>query len=331
MKVLLLGYGHAGALFHAPLLAATEDFRLTGVVTASPERQAAVRERFPEAQLFASAEEAWGHEFDLAVVATPDPTHASLARAALQRGLAVVVDKPLAPTAAEGRELIKLAEEVNRPLTVFQNRRWDGDFQTVRRLLAEGALGERVFRFESRFERWRPEGARPGWKAEGGGGVLFDLGSHLIDQALVLFGPPERVYSEVLDRGPRSGGNDDAFLALYHANGVVSHLWMSTKAAHAGPRFRVLGSRAAYVKHGLDVQEEQARQGLDALDPAWGWESEDAWGELDGRRIPTERGSYAQFYQELAAGRVPVDPRDSVRVLEILEEALPKLPPRPAR
>lgn len=329
MKVLLLGYGHAGALFHAPLLAATEDFRLAGVVTASPERQAAVRERFPEAQLFATADEAWGHGFDLAVVATPDPTHASLARAALERGLAVVVDKPLAPTAAEGRELVELAEKLGLSLTVFQNRRWDGDFQTVRRLVNEGALGDRIFRFESRFERWRPEGARPGWKAEGGGGVLFDLGSHLIDQALVLFGPPERVYAEVLDRGPRSGGNDDAFVALYHANGVVSHLWMSTKAAHAGPRFRVLGSRAAYVKHGLDGQEDQARAGLDPRSPDWGHDPQE--GMLEGKCVPTDRGTYQQFYQELAAGRVPVDPRDSVRVLEILEEALPRLPPRPAR
>lgn len=337
MRVLLLGYGHAGALFHAPLLAATEDFRLTGVVTGSPERQAAVRQRFPDARLYATPDEAWQDEFDVAVVATPDPTHVALARAALERSLAVVVDKPLAPTAAEARQLIALAEERKLPLTVFQNRRWDGDFQTLKRLIYdEGALGDRIFRFESRFERWRPEGARPGWKSEGGGGVLFDLGSHLIDQAIVLFGPPERVYAEVLDRGPRSGGNDDAFVALYHADGVVSHLWMSTKAAHQGPRFRVLGSRAGYVKYGLDPQEAQAGQGLTSRDPGWGVEPEAAWGELDGRKVPSERGSYQSFYSELAAAlrgqrRLPVDPRDAVRVLEILE-SLPNEPPTfPAR
>jgi scyllo-inositol 2-dehydrogenase (NADP+) len=189
-------------------------------------------------------------------VATSNATHLPLGLAAVQAGLAVVVDKPLALTAAKGRRLVTAARERGVLLTVFHNRRWDGDLRTLQRLLDADALGS-VHRFELRFERWRPA-LRPGaWRElerpEAGGGLLLDLGSHLVDQALLLFGQPRSVYAEVDRRRAGVQGDDDVFVALEHPGGVRSHLWASSLAAQVGPRLRVLGDRGAYVKHGLDV------------------------------------------------------------------------------
>ena len=217
-------------------------------------------------------------------------------------------------------------------VTALQNRRWDGDFLTVRKLLDARELG-RVHRFESRFERWRPE-TGDGWRertpAAKGGGLLLDLGSHLVDQAVQLFGPVSKLYAEVDARREGAVADDDVFLALEHESGVHSHLWASVLAADPGPRFRVLGDRAAYVKHGLDIQEEQLRAGGSPTDPDWGKEPRERWGRLimgqEPREVPTEPGSYGSFYAGVAASLrdgapPPVDPRDAVAVLEILDEA----------
>src|SRR5205823_13238590 len=181
-------------------------------------------------------------EHDLVVVATPNRAHVPIATASIRAGLPVVVDKPLAPTSDDGRRLISEAAERGILLTVFHNRRWDGDFLTVRRLLSDGALGP-VLRFESRFERWRPSPPGPGaWRDRGGpeeaGGLLFDLGSHLVDQAMVLFGRPVKVYAEIDRRRAGAEVDDDSFVALEHPQGVRSHLWMSSVAAIRGPRLR---------------------------------------------------------------------------------------------
>ncbi|MCL2553229.1 MAG: Gfo/Idh/MocA family oxidoreductase, partial [Actinomycetia bacterium] len=190
LRVGLVGYGLAGSVFHAPLIAATEGLVLDTVVTSNPERQEQARAGFPDVRLAATAEEllARAGELDLIVIASPNKTHVPLATAALEAGLPVVVDKPVAGTAAEARGLATLAEERGLLLSVFQNRRWDNDFLTLRRLMAEGGLGD-VWRFESRFERWRPQ-LKGGWRESGDpaeiGGLLYDLGSHVVDQALVL-------------------------------------------------------------------------------------------------------------------------------------------------
>ncbi len=307
---------------------------LTAIVTSDPGRQEEARGAHPGASLFATTAQLWDYSsnLDLIVVATPNRTHVSLALAGLSAGLHVVVDKPLAPTAAEGRHLIDEARRLGRMLTVFQNRRWDGDFLTIRRLLSEDALGM-PFRFESRFERWRPV-PKPGWREQGApeeaGGLLYDLGSHLIDQALVLFGPATHVYAELDQRRPSVEVDDDAFVALTHASGVRSHLFMSAVAAQPGPRFRVLGSRAAYVKYGLDVQEAALR-GNRRLDPTgFGEDPRDAWGHLgygdETQPIPTEVGGYQRFYEGVvttlrSASPPPVDPADAVAVLQIIEAA----------
>ena len=332
--VVLLGYGLAGSVFHAPFISTTPGLRLSVVVTADDERREQALREHPGVEVVGTADEAWERtsKLDLAVIATPNSTHLPLGLAALEAGLAVVVDKPLALNAEEGSTLVDAAAERDLMLTAFQNRRWDGDFLTLRKLLEATELG-RVLRFESRFERWRPQ-VGDGWRerapAEEGGGLLLDLGSHLVDQALQLFGPVRRLYAEVEARREGAVSDDDVFLALEHESGVRSHLWASALAADPDPRFRVLGDRAAFVKHGLDSQEEALRAGRMPNEPGFGDEPRERWGRLvtgaEEREVRTERGSYASFYAGVAASLgqgapPPVDPRDAVTVLELLDEA----------
>jgi predicted dehydrogenase len=332
LRVALLGYGLAGRFFHAPFIATTPELGLAAVVTANEERRAQALDDYPGVALFDTAEEVWtrADELDLVVVATPNRTHVPLALRAVESGLAVVVDKPLAPSSEEGRSVLAAARERGVMLTVFQNRRWDGDFLTVRRLVAEEALGD-VHRFESGIDRWRPELAGT-WRehADEGGGLLLDLGTHLVDQALQLFGPAETVYAELDRRRPGAEVEDDVFVALEHSSGTRSHLWMSAVAAQPGPRLRVLGDQAAFAKEGEDVQEAALRAGRRPDEPGWGEEPEERWGLLgtegETRRVPTERGNYGAFYEGVAAclrerQPPPVDPADAIRTLELLEAA----------
>lgn len=333
LRVGLLGYGLAGRVFHAPLVAATDGLELAAVVTTDPDRRAQVQREHPGTRLFDRSDQLIGSgEIDVVVVATPNRSHVAMARLAVAAGLPVVVDKPLAATSAEGRALVEEARRRGVPLTVFQNRRWDGDFLTVRRLIDEGALGT-VLRFESRFDRWRPE-VRDRWREqaapEDAGGLLFDLGAHLVDQAVQLFGPVESVYAEIDHRRPGTAVDDDDFVALAHTGGTRSHLWMSVLAAQLGPRMRVLGDRAGYTKYGLDGQEAALGEGLRPGDAGWGEDPPARWGtvgvEGDLREVRTEPGRYQDFYAGLVAALrdgapLPVDPADSVAVLELLEAA----------
>jgi scyllo-inositol 2-dehydrogenase (NADP+) len=334
LRVGLIGYGLAGEAFHAPLIAATPGLELAAVVTSDPDRAARARRRYPGVRLHPSADGLWddADALDLVVVASPNRTHVPLARAAIDAGLAVVVDKPLAATSAEGEALAREAERRGVLLSVFQNRRWDGDFLTLRALLDRGELGT-VHRFESRFDRWRPQ-PKAGWRESSdpadAGGTLYDLGSHLIDQARVLFGPVASVYAEVDRRRADVQADDDVFLALTHRSGVRSHLWSSALAGEHTLRMRVLGSAGAYVKRGMDVQEAALRAGEAPDSPGFGVEPQSAWGQLaagDERRpVPTERGAYTAFYAGMEAalregGPPPVDARDAVAVLCVIEAA----------
>ncbi|HEY3867369.1 MAG TPA: Gfo/Idh/MocA family oxidoreductase [Actinocrinis sp.] len=334
LRVAVIGYGLAGAVFHAPLVAATSRMRVAAVVTGNAERAAQARAAYDGVRVLSNPDEVFANagDYDLAVVAAPNDAHAPLARSALAAGLPVVVDKPFTPTAAQGAELVDAAEKAGLLLSVYQNRRWDGDFLTVRRLIDSGELGT-VARFESRFERWRPA-PHGGWRETGGpeqaAGLLYDLGSHLIDQALQLFGPPTAVYAETDTRRAGVRSDDDTFVAITHAGGVRSHLWMSAVTPQLGPRFRVLGSKAAYVKYGLDVQEEALRSGGRPGDENWGVDAPQRHGLLGAgdelRQVPTERGSYESYYAGIAASLldgapVPVDPRDAVQALAVIGEA----------
>lgn len=334
LRVALIGYGLAGAAFHGPIIRATSGLEVAVIVTGHAERSESARSRHPGAEVVPDVERVWAmaDRLDVAVVATPNRTHVPLALSALEAGLHVVVDKPVAPTSAEARRLVEEASRRELLLTPYHNRRWDGDFLTLRRLLDGDRLGD-VRRFESRFERWRPE-PKPGWRQDPdpaeGGGILYDIGPHLIDQALLLFGPIRDVYAE-LDRS-RAGAavDDDVFLALTHESGVRSHLWMNAISAKPGPRFRVLGSRGTWMKEGLDPQEARLRAGRDVREPGFGVDSEDDWGTLhdaeEARRTPTERGSYVTFYTRLGeairnGGPAPVPPADALAGLEVIEEA----------
>ena len=321
----LIGYGVAGRVFHAPFLAADPSFELAAVVTSQTGRLAADH---PDATAVPDVDALLAHPgLDLVVVASPTPLHVAHATAALDAGLATVVDKPFAPDPAAGRVLIERAEASGTPLTVFQNRRWDGDFLTLRRLVREGELGE-VRRFESRFEWWKPS-TDDTWKSttarEQGGGILFDLGSHLIDQALQLFGPASVAHAEVRNR--RGGaGDDDAFVVLEHDAGTTSQLWMSAVAPLAGPRFRALGSEAGFVSWGLDPQENRLAAGGRPGDPALGAADAPATIGTDThpRELPLAPGDYAGFYRGLAAALLdgaplPVDPRESLAVLDLID------------
>lgn len=309
---------------------------MSTVVTGNPARADAARRAFPGVQIEATPDGVFERagEHDLVVIASPNDTHVELATRAIDLGLAVVVDKPLAPTAAEAASLVERAERTGTPLTVFHNRRFDSDQLTLRRLIEAGTLGE-VLRYESRFERWRPQSRAGSWRQnsppERGGGLLLDLGTHLVDQALTLFGPVRSVHGEVEHRrgGP---ADDDAFVALEHESGVRSHLWASELAAAPGPRLRVLGARAAYTVDGVDGQEEALAAGArpGETEP-WGVEPPSRWGRLsrgegDTEPVRPERGDWPRFYSELTASLVqgaplPVDPRDAVEVLGILERA----------
>jgi predicted dehydrogenase len=281
---------------------------LASVVTSNPERAEQARSSHPHAQVVASADELFGaaDAHDLVVVAAPNREHVPLGLAAVEAGLHLVVDKPLAATVTDAQRLADAAAARGVVASVFHNRRWDGDFLTLRRLIADGSLGE-VVRLESRFDRWRPAVDRDKWR-EGGrpedaGGILFDLGPHLIDQALELLGPAISVYAEL--RCLRSGAevDDDVFLALEHPSGARSHLFASMLAAQPGAQLRALGSRAAYVKWGLDVQEQALRSGARPGDPGFGVEPPESWGllgsEEDAQPVETAPGRYVEFYEQM--------------------------------
>lgn len=333
-EVALIGYGVGGRFFHAPIIAATRGLKLTAVVTSNEERANEARLENPGARLARNAKDVFANPsgVELVVISTPNRTHVPLALAALEAGLHVVIDKPMTPTSNDARRLVDEAERRKLMLTVYHNRRFDGDFLTLQRIIRENLLGD-IHRFESRFERWRPN-PKGGWRESpnpvDAGGLLFDLGPHLIDQALVLFGPVAHVYAEIDTRRQNAGVDDDLFIGLEHVSGVRSHLWISALTAQPGPRFRVLGNRAAFTKYGMDPQEDALRRGERPGNGEWGGEPPERWGKLgvaqDLQTIASEPGNYPAFYAGVAAAiregaPPPVNPRDAIAGLEIIEAA----------
>ncbi|MBB6405634.1 Gfo/Idh/MocA family oxidoreductase [Arthrobacter sp. AZCC_0090] len=339
IRTAVVGYGLSGSVFHAPFIAANPAFSLDVIATSDPDRKAKAQKRYPAAKLVDGPDDvlALAGELDLVVLGTPPATHHPLAKAALEAGLDVVVDKPFAVTSEQGQELIELAARLGRVLTVYQNRRWDGDALTVKKLLDAGTLGE-IMRCEASMERWAPEISKA-WKAsataDDGGGLLFDLGTHLLDLAVQMFGPAEVVHAEILARRPQEHADDDVFLALKHSSGVISHVAMNVNSQLHAPRFRILGSKGGFVKYGIDPQEPFIVAGGLPTDAAYGVEDPHHYGtlEVDGVRtpVPTERGAYQEFYRILAEKiddggaasdlPLPVDPAGPVEVLKLIEQA----------
>jgi predicted dehydrogenase len=321
----LVGYGFGGRYFHAPLIASAAECELTAVVTSSPERQALVGREHPGVATVSTLHELGGLGVEAVAVSTPAATHSALTEQALHLGLAVVCDKPFALDAVAARATADLADERGLALSAYQNRRWDSDFLTVRRLVDDGSLGA-VTTFESRFERYAPQNG-PG---ASGGGTLLDFGSHLVDQALVLLGPVTRVYAEWRIRD--SGLDDDVAIALSHIGGARSHLSGGWRQFAPGPRFRVTGTDATYIIDHGDTQEDAlvAGESPASLGNVWGLESPGSHGQLHSAtgsvEIVTERGAWDGFYPAFAGavrgtGAPPVAARDAVATARVLDAA----------
>jgi len=329
LNVALLGYGFASKTFHAPLLTHVPGLRLTHIVSSD---SAKVRKDY-DVTVLAKPEDAFAlPEIDLIVLATPNITHFDLAHKALSAGKHVVVDKPFTNTVAEAAELITLARSRQRVLSIFQSRRWDADYLTLRKLLADGALGE-VAHFESHYDRYRPE-PRQRWRElpGPGSGIWFDLGSHLVDQALQLFGLPEAIYADLEKQRPLGQAVDYFHVILrYGRRRVILH--GASLVVAETPRFTVHGALGSFTKFGMDPQEEAFKRG--DIPGSSGWGEDPHMGTLitkkgDGfekRQIPNIPGSYLAFYEgirdAIALGAPnPVAPEDGLAVINVIETGI---------
>src|SRR5712664_4137451 len=330
IEVALIGFGLAGRAFHAPVIRAVPGLHLAAILQRSGGEAA---EKYPDVRSVRGVEELLAiPEVRLVVIATPNETHYPFARRCLEAGRDVVVDKPFTTTLEEAVSLVEIAKKHNRLLTVYQNRRYDGDFQAIRQLVEAGTLG-RIVRFETTYDRYRPK-LKPGaWRETSrlGSGILFDIAPHLIDHALVLFGLPEAVTADVrIER--ENAVADDAFdITLHYSNGLRAVLRSSILAAAPRPRFVVLGTQSSFVKQSFDPQETNLRHGNIPADTSWGYEPEENWGVLtipsgdafEHRRIPSASCDYRDYYANvrdaiLGLAELAVTPEWSLDVMRLL-------------
>jgi len=310
IKVGLVGYGLAGSAFHAPIIKAVKGLQLAAIVSS---RKSLIHQSYPEVEVLSTIEELLiKQDVDLIVIATPTDTHYPLAKAALQANKHVVIDKPFVVDSEQAKELINLATQRNRLLAVYQNRRWDNDFLTVQQLLVKQTLGK-LYYFESHFDRFNPEVDAKRWReqAKPGSGLLYDLGAHLIDQALLLFGKPDWVYADVVKQRP-TAVVDDYFHIIMAYGALRTVLHTSSIANAAAPRFTLHGDRGSFVKSGLDPQEAMLRDGKNPLDDKqWGQEEPQYKGTLvlgeTMKRIDSQTGDYRQFYKYVYASIIQGD------------------------
>ena len=336
IEVGLIGFGLAGRAFHAPVIRAVPGLHLAAILQRTGNEAA---EKYPDVRIVRSIEELLAiKEIRLIVIATPNDTHFTLARHCLQSGRGVVVDKPFATTYEDAAALVEIAKKSGRFLTVYQNRRYDGDFQSIRQLVTEKTLG-RIVRFETHYDRFRPNLKPNSWRERTGPGtgILFDIAPHLIDHALVLFGLPAAVTADV--RAEREHAQaDDAFDIFFHyPNNLRVLLGSSILAANPRPRFIVFGTQGSYEKRSFDPQESNLRRGDPPTDRSWGWEPEENWGILttpsgdsfNQRRIPSApcdyRGYYANVRDTLLGVASPAVTLpwslDIMRLLELCRES----------
>lgn len=337
IKVGLVGYGKSARIFHAPFIQHIPELSLKTVVQRHDDD---AREDYPEVEIVRSTEALLkDEEVDLVVITTPNTSHYKLARLALEAGRHVIVEKPFVTASTQAQELIELAEQQGLLLSVYQNRRWDGDFLTIRKLIDSGAFG-RLVEYESRYDRFRnhPKAGKA-WREKdlAGSGILYDLGSHLIDQAQVLFGLPEIITADI--RRQRSfGETDDYFdLDLHYGSGLKVILKAGMLVREETPRFRLHGTKGSFVKYGMDPQEEALKEGRRPGDENWGEEPETRWGtlisEVNGnsveRKVETEQGCYQEFYREIIraigqGGKPAVtaeEARNTIRIIELAKRS----------
>jgi scyllo-inositol 2-dehydrogenase (NADP+) len=304
VRVGLIGFGLAGQAFHAPVIRGVQGMELACILERHGSK---AKEKYPEVRVARSLDEMLSdNTINLCVVATPNDTHYSYTKACLEAGRHVVVDKPLTPTMAEAEQLVRLAADRGRLVTVYQDRRWDGEFHTVKDLVKSGALGS-VVEYESRFDRFRLESKAGAWRERAdhpAAGVLWDLGPHLIDQALVLFGTPETIWASAFCQR-RTAQVDDSFDVHMEYPHLRATLRARIIAYAPGPHLLIHGTGGSFIKYGMDPQEEILRSPNcpDGPDwgPDWGVETEERWGTLspvggEPRKVKTERGDYRGYY-----------------------------------
>jgi scyllo-inositol 2-dehydrogenase (NADP+) len=333
IRVGLVGFGMAGRVFHAPLISSVEGLELAAVVERNSDHAA---QRYPGIKTCRSVEELLADpSIKLVVVATPNATHFDVAMKVLEAARSVVVDKPAAISSSEIAQLLQLAGGVGLHFIPFHNRRWDSDFQTVQKVIHEKPLGG-LAHFESTFDRWRPGAATRAWKDEPDqGGTLLDLGTHIVDQALVLFGEPNSVGAEVRHERDGGGGNDSFTIRLHYLTGFTATVSANSLSTLARPRFHLRGTRGNYWKWGLDLQEENLGKITRIESADWGNEPAERWGTLaideagaiHSQPLPPVPGDYRRFYAGvrdslLGTGKPPVAGIDAWRTARILEWAL---------
>lgn len=329
----VIGFGLGGKIFHAPFLRAIDGLELAAILQRHGDDAA---QSYPDVPIVRTVEELLAQpELSLVVITTPPSTHFELAVQCLEAGKHVVIDKPFVPSSEQARRLIELAHARKLVLSAYQNRRWDGDFLTLQKLIADGELG-RIVSLESRFERYHP-GLRPKtWQEKNlpGNGLLHDLAAHLADQSLVLFGTPEAVTADVRYIRDQTAVNDAFAIHLHYPRLLVS-LYASLLACAPGPRYVAHGTNGSYVKYGLDPQEPVLKSGAVLGGPHWGEEPESAWGKLttmqDGvaaeRTVPTLPGDYRRYYENvrdaiLERAPLAVPGEQGWRVIRLLELAI---------
>lgn len=327
IRVGLVGYGSVGEKFHAPLISVCPSLQLSAVVERNSNRS---QEKYPDVTIYRSLEELLdANAADLIVIVTPNEFHYSQAKLALEAGKHVVVDKPVTVFAHEAQELYALAKEKGLILSVFQNRRFDGDIRTVQKLFQEGSLG-RIVHFESHFDRFRPDLA-DNWREKDvpGNGITYDLGTHLIDQAVLLFGKPTSIQATILKQR-KDAVADDFFDITLHYPGLHCRLTASCMSNVPMMKFLILGEKGSYIKYGLDVQEKALKDERLPEGPNWGMETAEAWGQLylahASMSYPTERGDYRIFYQNIVDtihGKTSllVKMEEAILVLQLIEKA----------
>jgi predicted dehydrogenase len=332
IRVGLVGFGMAGRVFHAPLISSVEGLELAAVVERTTNNAA---QRYPGITTYRSLDELLGDaSIKLVVVATPNATHYDVALQALESAKNVVVDKPVAVSSAQIAELMQLAGGIGLQFIPFHNRRWDGDFLTIQKVLHEKSIGQLVH-FQSTLDRWRPNPSTRAWKDDPEqGGTLLDLGTHIVDQALTLFGLPESLGAEVLRERESEGANDAFTLRLHYLTGVSVTISANSLSSLARPRFHLRATKGNYWKWGVDPQEEALNKITRIDSPEWGKESPDHWGalcvDIDGGMVtqPVEslQGDYRHFYTGvrdalLGQGNPPVKAIDAWRTARVIEWA----------
>jgi len=335
IKVGLIGYGMSGEVFHGPLISSNEFYELAGIVTTNEKRIENINKKYPETKIYAHVDDLLKEkEITLVIIGTPNQSHFTIAKKALLNHKDVIVEKPFTINSKDANELIKLSKKKNQMLTVYHNRRLDSDFLTVKALIKEGKLGE-VKQFISHFDRFSPQAPKNKWRYKNGpgSGILYDLGSHLIDQALALFGIPDEIFAD-LRRERKNSQAVDAFHLILFYDGLRVILNSSFMVKGRKLRFQVNGTKGTYMKYGLDIQEEQLANGEIPNNKAqWGLEPKRLWGHLNTidtyNVVESRNGNYPYFYdnvyEHLTKNKPllvkPEEGRNVIRLIELAEES----------